>query len=536
MLAVLEILRIRFAGRPLLLSIAVLALLLIVRRTGDPAVNSAWMRRASRVAAVAGLLALMVYPIVAIWYAASPHFFDNAEPTMPAVGWLFHVGQPVYHSVDAGSRYAHIYGPLTFIVQGTVLGAFGPFIEVSKAVGATAGIVSLALVFATVRRHLDVTRSAVLTGLCASLLLLFRNYSFWTRPDPLQLLAASAALLCAVRGRGYGSAAMVGLASGLLWNLKFTGPLYSLPVLVLVHSRTAWRGTALAIGVGAAVSVAPFVLFSNVSLVNYVTWIRLSAGTGLLLSLLRQNLEWALFLGLPLLLSFHAVDKDLRRYDTVRRNMMAALLVAGVGVVIAAAKPGAGPYHLLPFIPVIAFLVAWQIADAPALSSRDPVAGRAVIAFVVVVMSLCLAQQAQFITAIRAQQGLRDGPDVERFASTHDGVVQMGYGQTEALSFARPILVFRTDTYLLDQPAIRENQLAGLELPPATIEAITACRVKYWLIPKGERPFSGVNGYAAVFLRPLYPPEFRRAFEATHKQVGVTTYFDVWECQGKGGT
>lgn len=534
--SLLEIFRIRCAGRPLLLAIAVLLLLLVLRRVRRSTADAVWIRHASRLTAVAGFLALAFYPAVALWYASSPHFFDNAEPTMPAVGWLFHAGLPIYHSVGSASRYAHIYGPMVFIVQGAVLAAFGPSIEVSKAVGATAGIASLAMVYPAVRGHASAARAAVLTGFCALLLLLFRNYSFWTRPDPLQVLAESAALLFAVRGRGYTSVALAGLASGVMWNLKFTGPLYSLPVLALVHSRSGWRGTALAIAAGAAVAVAPFALLPNVSLMNYVSWVRLSAHTGLLLSLLRQNLEWALFLAVPLLLSYYAAARDARPHGPAWRNAMVTLFFAILCVVIAAAKPGAGPYHLMPFLPVITYMVGWQLSSVSAARPCAPVLARVVVAFVATVLAIALAQQAQLVTTLRAERSVMDVRDLEEFTATHAGVVQMGYGQTEALTLARPVLVFRSGMYLLDQPAVGEHQLAGVEIPRATSDALAACLVDYWLIPKGERPFTGVNGYAAAFLRPLYPADFRRVFDATYTRVGVTRYYDVWQCQKRMGT
>jgi hypothetical protein len=152
------------------------------------------------------------------------------------------------------------------------------------------------------------------------------------------------------------------------------------------------------------------------------------------------------------------------------------------------------------------------------------------MAFLLVTVLVALAQQAQFIRTIRDRAALREVDDITAFADTHQGVVEMGYGGTEALSFARPVLVFRNDSYLLDQPAIREHQLAGVEVPRATIDALSSCRVSYWLIPKGEAPFSAVNSYAAVLLRPLYPPAFRAAIEATYNRAGSTRYYDVWQC------
>jgi len=533
MLDVLEIFRARFAGRPLLLSLVVLTLLLVassrVSRSRFPFPSSSASRLSSLGAAI-GILGLLAYLASAIWYASDPHFFDNAEPTMIAVGWLFHLGQPVYHALDSPERYAHIYGPMAFIVHGTVLAVLGPGIEVSKAVGVAAGAGSLALVHVALRSHLSNGRAVAVTGLYAVLLLTFRHYSFWTRPEPLQLLAVSASLLFAVRGRALASAIAFGIASGVLWNLKFTGPLYSLPLFVLLQRRVGWRAVIAGAATGAIVAALPFAAFGNVSLENYLDWLGLSARTGLLISTLRQNMEWALFFSLPLLLAFRSVPRDGPATDPTWPFTLAALFIGMSGVIVAAAKPGAGPYHLMPFLPVVAYLTAWRLSTLPAGAQIDPIVSRASVAFVVTAVAIALAQQAQLVTTMHARRGGSELQDIERFAGTHAGVIEMGYGTSEALTLERPALVFRNGTYFLDQPAIREHQLAGLEIPQATIDALRECRVNYWLVPKGETPFAGRNSYASVLLRPMFPASFRRAFADSHTRVETTEYFDVWRC------
>jgi hypothetical protein len=490
-----------------------------------------WLAIASWTTAIAGWLGLVAYAAAALWYATDPHFFDNAEPTMVSIGWLFHAGLPIYHAIDAPERYAHIYGPLAFIFHGTALSIFGPRIVVAKLVGAIAGLASVGLTYAAVRKHEAAGRALVIAGVSALTLLLFRHYSFWTRPEPFQLCAVAASLVFAVRGRGVAAAIAAGVASGVLWNLKFTGPLYSLPVFVLLHRRSGWSGMYVAALTALLVAALPFVAFQNVSFADYVLWVRLSARTGLLLSTLRQNLEWCAYLAAPVLISYHAASSG-RSDDSRDRVAVAALMAGMIGVAVAAAKPGAGPYHFLPFLPAIAYFVARNTSRMSPSGTMDGAIPRAVVAVVAVAAMLAIAQQSQLITTMTARRAQQESADIEAFARTHDGVIEMGYGATESASHVRPILTFRSNSYLLDQPAIREHQLAGIEVPASTAEAVASCRVNYWLVPKGEAPFSGVNPYAAVLMRPLYPESFRRAFLATHARVGETTYYDVWQCRG----
>jgi hypothetical protein len=204
--------------------------------------------------------------------------------------------------------------------------------------------------------------------------------------------------------------------------------------------------------------------------------------------------------------------------------------LAVCGVVLAAAKPGAGPYHLIPLVPVVLYAVAYQLRDVPLSGVTDSTVSMAGVAFVMVALSIGIAQQAQFVSTMAERAARNEREDIERFVQEHRGIVEMGYGSTETASFVRPILVFRNNAYLLDQPAIREHQLAGLPFPTATISALRECRVTYWLIPKGEQPFSGRNAYDAVLLAPLFPDEFRRVFHETHTVTASTRHYDAWRC------
>src|SRR5688572_25792519 len=178
--------RIHLAGHPLLLTFTLMAALgvarLVLRQFGR--------RDFGGTAIGTGLIGLSLLTLIAyvglvVFYATDPHYFDAAEPTMTAVGWLFHIGQPVYHPLDSAERYAHIYGPMAFIAHGVALGVFGPSIEVSKWVGGSLALVSLGLIFTATRTQTGVWRAIVITGVCALLMLAFRNYSFWTRAEPL---------------------------------------------------------------------------------------------------------------------------------------------------------------------------------------------------------------------------------------------------------------------------------------------------------------------------------------------------------------
>ncbi len=542
--------RIHLAGHPLVLTLASLAAAWLVCRVASRGRRLTWTGPALSIISAA---ALVVYAGVVVFYATDPHYFDAAEPTVTAIGWLFKTGQPIHHAVDSAERYAHIYGPVTYIAHGVALAMFGPRIEVSKWVGGSTALLSLVLIVVALRPHVGVRRAAVLAGLTALLMLGFRNYSFWTRPEPLLTFCVSAGLVAAVRGKGYVAGGVLGVFAGLLLNLKLTGALYSLPLFVILLRRIGWRQTFVSGAVASVVAVLPFVMLPDGSLANYWAWFRLSAGNGLTRDLFTRNLEWAAYFLLPLLLAAYAArrmsagsedpaSEDPRdassseagssdpAFISTDWRLVTWTTVATAGlVVIAGSKPGAGPYHLLPLLPVIAFLVAQRMGrQAPENTSVG--VQLALVSFVVVAVAIAFVQQVQFVTTMEGRRGLHEIRDIEAFVEQHPGVVQMGYGVDDPMTYERPVLVFRSNVYLLDAPAVGEHQLAGVVIPAATLDALRQCRVNYWLIPKGEAPFTGRNLYPAVFQQPLFPEEFQRVFHETHTLTTSTEYFDAWQC------
>jgi len=527
----MEAFRIHLAGHPLLLTFALLTVLglawLVLRRLVTR--EFSWTPVGIGLIVIS-VLALASYAGLVFYYATDPHYFDAAEPTMTAVGWLFHIGQPIYHSLDSAERYAHIYGPMAFIAHGVALGVFGPSIEVSKWVGGSLALVSLGLIFTAMRTQTGVWRAIVITGVCALLMLAFRNYSFWARAEPLLIFCVSAGLVAAVRGRGYPAVVVLGVFAGLLWNLKATGPIYSVPLFLMLYRRLGWRPAFVSASVAVIVAVLPFLVWPNVSFPAYVSWFRLSAGNGLVWSLFTRNLEWAAYFMLPLLLAAYAARAMKATLATDWPLFTWTALATTAVIVIAGSKPGAGPYHLLPLLPVIGFLVAQRIGQQAPVENTPVTVQLALVSFVAVAVAIAFVQQSQFVTTMEGRRALHEIADIQSFADQHPGVVEMGYGVDDPMTFERPVLVFRNNAYLLDAPAVGEHHLAGLTIPPATLEALRQCRVNYWLIPKGEAPFTALNMYPAVFPQPVFPDEFRRVFHETHTRIATTEYFDAWQC------
>src|SRR5262249_26852735 len=148
----------------------------------------------------------------------------------PAVAWMFAIGKPLYPPLDAPERYAHIYGPMAFIPHAFAIRAAGSDLRVVKWVSASAALFGLLLLFRALRSRTTSRQAVVFTGVCALLLLVFRNTAFWPRPDSFELFCVALGLWAALNGPRADSWIIFGASAGVLWNLKFSGPLYSLPL------------------------------------------------------------------------------------------------------------------------------------------------------------------------------------------------------------------------------------------------------------------------------------------------------------------
>jgi hypothetical protein len=531
--------RLTFADRPFWLFAAVIVACLIglapFRHRADAnedANEDAGAPRRGWPALPTAILAICTYLAIVAWYLFKEPYYDFAEPTMAAVAWLFHLGQPVYHTFDAAARYSHMYGPMAFIIPGWFLAAAGPGIMASKGAGILAGLLGLGIMYRVTRSATGRRNAILLTGVFVMLCLMYRNLSFWLRPDSYLLLFTSSTLLAATWRRQWLAAIGVGLGTGLLLNLKITGVLYALPAFGLLMARFGVWPVAVAGGTTAVTALLPFVAFDNVSLANYLLWIRMSAKNGLMFTTLRQNVEWALFLLIPLAPTMLAAPPAWLSIAG-RRWLYGSFLLGLAGVVVAASKPGAGSYHLMQFWPFVIYAVALHADALPAALRTDALYRAGRLAFVIVITLIAFTQQVVFVAATKLTDHVDAIADLTAFADANPGkTIDMGFANDrDRLTYFRPALVFKTGHYLIDPPAVQEYQMSGIDLPAATLDALRRCAVDLWLIPQGSTPFNGPNKYPMTGYRELFPDSFKQAFFDHYEHTRDTRYFQVWSCR-----
>lgn len=497
------------------------------------------------------IVVLVFFASLAIGYTASPYLSDHVDGQVAAVSWLLQHGQPLYHSLEAAERYSTQYGPSLYLIIGVFLKLLGQSLIAAKLpIGATL-VLSLLLLFLTLQTTVRFPLSVIGTA-CASLGILafgntILNTAFQIRSDSLLFFCIVLALWGIITRKKIVAGILCAFSFGVAINLKVTAILYFFPLYTLFYSQYGMVSTLSSVLAGLAIAALPFSL-PQISLANYLLWIDRTKNHGLSLELLWNNLRAAFLLFLPLgLLSLQLWGSNRRVFKKLAlqyKRCFYTLLVSVVGTVLVAAKPGAGAHHLLPYLPVIIYLCCLEIGaiaeifvnpkNEPNRSQllKNSIFGAAFLLFLFLLFCNAVWQVVFLWSNYSDSIAPEIVADIQQTIQSYpQQTIAMGYGgnQTYLLTNYRPIPVFAGNPYLIDSAALMDMQKAGLEIPASTIEALRACRIEIWLIPRGDIPFTLLSYYPPN--PPLFSNEFQAAFRESYELKDRSQYYDLWFCK-----
>ena len=471
-------------------------------------------RTISRLALLLGLILSAAFSGVGLWYLTQDGFAGEVEPLVSSLSWLFQGGNPLYHALDSPEQYSLLYGPSVFLTNGLFLRVLGPTLVSAKLASILAGVGSLLLIFGSVATSLKDRLAWLAVG--ASVLL------YWSHGFGVYLVRPDALLVCSVAfglfvvSRSSPRLGLIGLAAavGFAVNLKIHGGFYFLPVLYVAAEKWGRRPVFGSLALAAILVAAPFALNSQISPGNYLAWVANASRHGLDPRELGLVLRILFLSFLPLgilLVRLSGQISLLRPY----RGRVISLLAGMAPVLILASKPGAGPVHILPFVPVVIWLpVAIWRDIRPQVIARPwprPAVAQAVVAGAVSTLVLAGAVSGYRATRLVSWQlgqeaGLADEVRgiMARFPDLDIGMACGGENASFSHTWVRPLLVFADNPLLVDPISVMDCRLAGRTLPVATHRALVAGLIDLWLVPRQEKPFQKANWYRPP--RPDLPP------------------------------
>lgn len=488
-------------------------------------------------------------------YVITSWYFDHREPNTAQMSWYFWTGRPIYPPLDGPEYFNAPYGPYLYVLNGAMLGRFGPSIAASKVLAAGAAVFTVALAWITFRREAGSAAAFCLVGLMTALLLDYTHFSFWARADPLLILFVMVGLFAATSG-SKAAPVLLGLAAGVCVDLKPHAFAYFLPIVVIA-ARRAFDRRRFTIAAASCVvaALAPFV-FPSVSLVTYVRLLMLAGKSGISMETYFAVWQWivGLFLPIAVLVIWSLMQNRDAAVDSIARKNRTLLLATGAGALMIlppASHPGSGSWHLLPYIPVVLF-VALELYRSGGISLTWPRStGGALMHAMAYSWLLCVFGIAMWNLRDLQWQTTKSGmnerghailADIRQIQTTYRSRywILMGTGDDERYSdtWYRTDLVFKgspigidsiatMDFYGLDAGPDLHRLAAWLATRPGAHKSIL------WLVPKDQQPFSmhsflapdfqGWNSYR------MYPQKIRDDFARLFPvRLPTSAFFDLY--------
>jgi hypothetical protein len=472
------------------------------------------------------------------YYASTLAFKDHAEPSVGAIARALLAGQAPYHGMTGDASYELPYGPGLYALHALVFAAFGPNPTALKLPGIVANVAAFALLFAALRRSVGRRCAAGVTLFALTYLAWYDARAYWCRPEPFLLLGSALSLWLA-RARPRGATFAIGVVLAAMVDLKATGALYVLPVLALVARREGLRAASrVALG-GAALALAPFSV-PSFRLHPYLALLERGSGLGLSPHELSANTCAVVVLAAPTLLALGLkaawpVSDSRAAFGGVRRSThddavpVVPLLLCAAAVCVAAAKPGAGRHHLVPFVPLAADAFANAVARIECSRVGEGIAraGALLVRVALCVVVLLMAASSASRLVPHARRARAASAELQALvARIGSGDWQMGYGDTASYedTFERPF-ASRSTHLLLDGASQMESAALGFSASSMLEKSLAAGDPSVWILPRGA-PFSIENYYAGG--PPVFDEGFRARFAALYAPVDAGRFYVVF--------
>jgi hypothetical protein len=469
-----------------------------------------------RIVALASIsLSIFVLMLECYKYRSFGGYLDHIEGNVVIGGWQYIHGVPLYESWDGAPQFAAYYGPLAYLAQVPALLLFGATVAVSKLTSIVALLGTLLMVSIYIVRNPAANEASRGIFLLVAGLLLFGPMTFWVRPDPIETLFVAGAV---VSSRYHRRPLWVGICMGLAVSTKIHAFFYFLPILVDIW----WTGGRRAILIAAASSAVTFILpflAPGISLFDYIGQLAQQIGGRAPTS---TQLPWTLVAGTLILLPV-LVPLALQRQPQRTTVYGLATLATMALLAYPATFPGAGAYHFLPLVPVLADL-------RQRLKSVGIYAELAT--FAILVAAWLPVQHTLEVMATPNEFDLAGAEALTLAGNSPIHTVQIGYGDNrqsyQMSQLSKVVLSLNSHAALLDAQVLMELRQIGIDGSARWLPYLRECRIGQWLLPKGERPFA-INSYfyddGAVFSE-----SFRQTFFDHYTLFESTPHFDLWKC------
>ena len=454
-------------------------------------------------------------------YLIYPNYFDHAEPTVAVIGQIVAAGGQAYPQGADWQFNGLIYGPTLYWLNSLGTQFFDPVLG-SKLPGVISYVMGLWLLWW--RLPSAIPRAMMV------LIYLFYEFSFWNRPEAHLLFLSVLGIALIDRPKTW-TILGLGLLAGLATTFKFTGFLFFIPLFFAqLIQGNSWRSLPFAIFLGLGIACLPYAL-PAFSFHNHLAYIQLLATQTLSVSLMQSNVAYSVFSLLPVVWLW-TVQRNHPKYRQLGLIIMIDALVELL-VCIAASKPGAGPHHLLPGLPI----KIWLVHQLTCKNNDKNIRAFRFLGLVVLVMSIYFVSYGypkflrvhlvSFESISRQFQAKREILQLMQYYPNPLIGVSDDKHENYSLSFYRPYAFGPDYLHKLDPVSFMEVNYTLKVKDTLFLQRLRNCEYATILLPANGEPFSLSNFYTN---KPLFSDDFRSAFSAIYVRSTLGNFYDAYTC------
>lgn len=452
----------------------------------------------------------IIYIIAGVIYLFYPNYLNHIEPLVASIGIVMKNGEILYPMpVGVYSYNWSLYGPALFEIQAFFqwIGATS-IIVTSKLPGLFALIVSAIIL-------LRISRNWLYRGYLLYLFP-FGLMLFWNRAEPFLIMIVSISLLF---GQNYVNKRylpiIMGVLGGIASALKIHGAAYIFTAYLAVAASSCSISSILLFLVSSVLSLSAFFLPDNVLFSGFWGYLSLAGiDHGLSLKLWIENLIYLVFLSFPFVVFWRGI-----KLKHTMRLRITLILVIEFLITIVASKYGNGFYHLMPLIPMNAFIIQ-KLSEVVVVEKglfKILYVSLIVVSFIVVPLDFVLPMAKSWHQFNYAQK------EIVSLEKNFPGLMM---GVTDEQSYPYAFMRVMLRKRQIDYAAFMDLQVAGFK-DDEFAERLERCKIPSILIPNYGEPFSLKNYYTS---EPLFSDKLREVFASKYIPIQRGKYYSVYTC------
>lgn len=475
--------------------------------------------------AILSLLGVFVMCEIAlsVYYLYFPSFVDHLEASIANLGLIYQSGDFLYPLPIGYSYHGTLYGPLLAQIQSfsqsLAIYVQSDVILNAKIPGVLAFVLSGIMLFFSISRPLP--------RMYLALIIAFGLVAFWNRADSYLLFFCCFGIFLCVHLKGIYIYALLGILAGLSAALKIHGVLYIAALAVFIGAN----GGSYAIKLGYFIigTIFAFALtFSpqQVSLPNFFEYLSLAGRHGLSMSQFLINSLYLVVVFMPL--AYMASEL----WRTQKKTSIGIMAVGTIEALVAlmGSKPGSNVTHLLPLIPINAYILQ-ELDFGVATSKKIAVVYKVAILFALLgpIPHTLNSYYKLLRNNHEEQRQMRN--ELVGLAHKSPGSVLLPTNNAHfSYVYLRPLLE-ADGTRQVDYSTFMDLNFSGVA-DNELLEAIQKCSFSFVITPKNGDPLSLISVYTN---RRFFSDASRKAFTRHFQEVDSSAHFRVYRCQQSAG-